>query len=122
MEQTLEAKKQILERVFDLADIGRKYAPEFISGLSIDIHSALYDWLKNNSAPTEILHALEHDNMLKGYSGALNRGELSDMDAHELVLVVPEITELVMKLGGTLYCEAGESARRENVLTWQNKK
>lgn len=101
------------------AELGRSYAPEFISSIANQAVETLEAWLRANNAPSEVINLVDDVVVLERCARGLENGKLSDWDALSLIQELPLITERIARLGGS-YCGGGsESFPRENVIIWQ---
>jgi hypothetical protein len=101
------------------AQIGRSFAPEFISNLADVAGDTLRLWLKNNNCPKEAVDLLDNVIILERDAINLRNHTLHDWDARGLTEEIGNISERIAQLGGVFQSKYLVSNPRENMITWQ---
>jgi hypothetical protein len=105
-----------------MTEYGYKFSYEFVDNMQEDIYETLRNWFKANGCPEMVIDALDNAIMLARYANAIKNKALSEMDASELLMMVPIVSEQIMQLGGHFTGMGGEGNPRENPLIWQPEK
>jgi len=101
------------------AQIGRSFAPEFVSILASNAADTIREWMKKNNCPKQVIDLFDHVIMLERDTIHLENHDLSDWDATGLAQEIGNITELIAQLGGEFQNKYLVTNPRENVITWQ---
>jgi hypothetical protein len=82
------------------------------------LQTTALNWLRSNGCPNEVIEAIENSFTLQRFVQEIKQGSLADIDARELSLLVPSITETIMRLGGRFRGPDGACNPREDILEW----
>ncbi|MCL4559907.1 MAG: hypothetical protein M1281_04725 [Chloroflexi bacterium] len=92
---------------------GRKFAPEFLDIMAQTAYITLNDWLEANHAPKKVIRLLEETVIFQDFSGRARKGKLDDIEGEMIYQDIPELTELIMKLGGSFHDYSGSIQRKK---------
>jgi hypothetical protein len=101
-----------------LIALGRMYTHEFIGTLAETANETLWEWLKDQGAPEELILMIDEIVRLKRFELQAKFGNFCDAEAAKLAHSVPVTTQLIARFGGSFRSKYGISKSRKPSVLW----
>lgn len=114
------SKVNSIARPAILADLGRKYPPEFLETIADDGFDKALEWLRKHECPEEICNLIGNAYFVATTLPEIQNGAPCTWDAAGLAEAVPEMLETLAVLGATFGNSVTDSIARTEPPPFNN--